>query len=239
MGGINWKKTIAVVFTLVLVIQIKAQDSKAEADAGVDLVSRYLWRGLNLSSSPAIQPYAEVSAGNFTIGAWGSYTFESSSNQEVDLYVGYQLNHLNLMLFDYVLTADSIAGVGNFFDYKSGDAPHALEAVLTVGDFDNIPFSLTTGVFFYGNDYNLKGDRAYSTYIELGYDLSIGHQPMHAFAGFTTHEGMYSNGFGCVNLGMTISKEISVTEHFSLPLSATLALNPDAENMFLVIGLSL
>ncbi len=34
----------------------------------------------------------------------------------------------------------------------------------------------------YGNDYNSVGDRAFSTYMEIGYDAKIGDQPLQRHA---------------------------------------------------------
>lgn len=42
---------------------------------GMDLVSRFVWRGIDLGDAPAFQPYASVSLAGFEFGAWGSYAF--------------------------------------------------------------------------------------------------------------------------------------------------------------------
>ena len=119
------------------------------------------------------------------------------------------------MLFDYFMFSDSLTSFGNFFDYNSDESPHAVEAVLTLGDSDRFPLSLTTAMFLIGNDYNSVGDRAFSTYMELGCDFSIGHQPLYASTGFSTHEGLYSDGFEFVNIGLSMAKEIDLNETFS------------------------
>jgi hypothetical protein len=42
-----------------------------------------------------------------------------------------------------------------------------------------------------------------------------------------------------VNLGITVSKEIKISDSFSLPLTTSFIINPQAENVFLVLGISL
>jgi len=43
---------------------------------------------------------------------------------------------------------------------------------------------------------------------------------------------------GLINLGFTLSKEIKITESYSLPIFGSLITNPEAENIFMVFGIS-
>ncbi|TLX75312.1 hypothetical protein E9993_10465 [Labilibacter sediminis] len=216
----------------------QAQEPKATIDFGGELTNRYVWRGLNLTRSPGVHPYIELTTGNWLFGTWGTYTFEKSPYQEVDLYVSYTAGIFNFTLFDYFVASDSLMVNGNYFDYSSLDSPHAIEAILTISDIPDLPITFTAATFIFGNDYNSEGDRAFSTYLELGYDFAIGDQPLYTFAGVTTHEGLYADGFKCTNIGLSTSKDFTITENLSIPLTASLILNPDAENLFLILGLS-
>ena len=62
------------------------EDEKSgwDASVGTDLVSRYIWRGLASSKTPALQPYLEVSNGGFAIGTWASYTIGQEIIQEIE-----------------------------------------------------------------------------------------------------------------------------------------------------------
>jgi len=51
--------------------------------------------------------------------------------------------------------------------------------------------------------------------------------------------GENSDDFGIVNLGITLAKEIQITDKFSLPVSGSLITNPTAESIFIVFGISL
>jgi hypothetical protein len=65
-------KTIVVVFAALLSITaMNAQEeSGASVDLGLDVQSRYIWRGLQLGgASPSLQPYVELSTGKFAFGA--------------------------------------------------------------------------------------------------------------------------------------------------------------------------
>jgi len=48
-----------------------AQDSGISVSTGVDYVSQYVFRGVSFADD-AIQPYAELSYGDFTVGGWFS-----------------------------------------------------------------------------------------------------------------------------------------------------------------------
>ena len=72
--------------------------------------------------------------------------------------------------------------------------------------------------------------------MELGYSFPF----LDIFAG--AGNGLYLTGngdFGIVNLGISSSKEIVVTDNFSLPVSAALITNPEAKQIHLVFGISL
>ena len=79
--------------------------------------------------------------------------------------------------------------------------------------------------------------QAYSTYIELGYSKGAAS----IFLGFTPWAGYYNNygittfnpgaqgkTFSIVNIGASVTKTLKITDTFSLPLKATLVINPSA-----------
>jgi hypothetical protein len=82
--------------------------------------------------------------------------------------------------------------------------------------------------------------QAYSTYIELGYAFKY----FSMFMGIIPSDGYYGDGyggvkgFGIVNLGITGTKTMKLTDSYSLPLKATLGLNPQKEDVYLVFGIT-
>ena len=59
----------------------------------MDLVSSYIWRGV-YEAGPSLQPGLTLGIGNFTIAAWGSVDFTSSSYKEADLMLSYRLKNI-------------------------------------------------------------------------------------------------------------------------------------------------
>jgi hypothetical protein len=83
--------------------------------------------------------------------------------------------------------------------------------------------------------YNFLNDSQNSTYLELGYSFSILEIFLGAGNGFYTTDGK----FNIINLGISVSKDIKITEKFSLPISASFITNPQAEKVHFVFGISL
>lgn len=222
---------------------LQAQNDELEKkngnfDLSVDLVSRYIWRGLQYCDKPSIQPYMAYTnkAENFSVGAWGSYS-NSTNYGEVDLFMSYSGKYFTLSVWDYFLMNETIPN-NKYFNYDNKTTGHSYEASLVLGNF-KIPLQLTSSVFFYGADKDVNGDNYYSTYFEAAYNLNIANQDLNIFLGGTPNEGLYGTGAGIVNVGCSLSREIKVTDKFAIPLKGSLVLNPRQENIYFVIGLTL
>ena len=214
-------------------------NSKVSVDISADIVSRYVWRGINLSTSPAVQPTLSLNAGNFSIGSWASYTFSPELFQEVDLFLTYSAKYISFTINDYYNPLDTIGFTGDYFHFGNEATRHSLEGMLTLNGPESFPLSLTAGVMFYGNDKNAEGDNMYSTYIELGYAAQIRDIEIKTFAGMTPAQGYYGEKAGIVNLGITATKNLIITDNFQLPLKGSFIINPQTEKVFFVIGIIL
>jgi hypothetical protein len=227
-------------------VPVMAQDDDPRPiSIGADLVSRYVWRGVDFGASPSVQPYLEAGFGGFAIGAWGAYATNLTGAQEMDLYANYTFldDMITITLTDYFFpNENSPGGFYNYFDWSTdsaGAGGHILEAMAAFNGFENLPLSIALGYAFYG-------DASQSIYIELGYGFSI----FDFFLGMGN--GAYTiwdreprpdappqeDKFGVVNVGISASKEISITDNFALPASVSLIANPNAEQVHLVFGVS-
>ena len=219
---------------LTCTVQVRAQEETSESpiNIGGDLFSRYVWRGIDFGASPSIQPYIEAVIGNFTIGAWGSYTTNPLGAQEMDLYLNYTIKEIvTVGVIDYFFPTE-ISGY-DYFDYANDSSGHVFEAYATFNGLENLPVEALLGVTLYGAP-DPNGDPQNSIYFELGYSFSI----LDVFLG--VGNGAYSTdtNFGLVNLGISASKEIGFTESYGLPVSVSLISNPNAKHIHLVFGIS-
>ncbi len=216
------------------------QNAEEESNLGLgaDIVSRYVWRGLPFSTSPAVQPYLEYAFGNLTLGTWGSYTFAREELQEVDLYVSYALGSFTLTLNDYFNPTENVDSISNYFDWNKDVTGHALEFLASWEGTETLPISLQAGVILYGNDLNDKGNNNYSSYVELGYTFDLKQATLNPFLGMTLGKGLYADEFNAVNVGLMAEKEINITDSFILPISGSFITNPASGAVFFVVGFS-
>mgnify|MGYP001545971921 CR=1 FL=1 len=265
----------AVIFTFIAILtfgsfEINAQDEGKEGIvdlyAGVGLMNRFIWRGMNLGgNSPSIQPYVGMMIKNFEIGVWGAYSVGGEfTNQEFDLYAAYYLfdGALSISVIDYYSASDIFDY--NYFDYNNETTGHFYEAALKFNGTENIPFSFSANMIFYGadvprivddpssDDFNLQDGIQYSNYFELGYTKDVNQLSLNAFLGFTLSNpkkadpetgyagefGFYGNGPGVIHTGITVSRDIPITEKFSLPLTSSVITNPQSEKVFFLVGFS-
>ena len=219
--------------------------SKSSFDLGLDVQSRYIWRGIQLgNNSVSFQPWMEFSSGGFSIGAWGAYGLggDSGNLNEADLYATYAFSDaFSVTLTDYFFPGDSGYFV-NYFPYNEG---HVLEGMVSFAGTKDFPIAIFVATNFAGAikyDDNGSEKSAYSTYVEASYSTTIGETEFGIFAGgvFADDNGYYlTDGEGIINLGISAAKEVKITDSFSLPVNGKLTLNPDAKNLYLTFGFSL
>ncbi|RLD27391.1 MAG: hypothetical protein DRI75_09625 [Bacteroidetes bacterium] len=244
-------KNFVLVLLLISSLKTVAQDSSdivpetssSSFDLGVDIQSRYIWRGIQLGgNSSSVQPWAEFSSGAFSIGAWGAYNLGGTSiGNEADLYISLAISDaLSFTVTDYFFPTD-----GNFQGYFPYNAGHVFEGMLSFAGTEGFPIGISVATNFGGAiKYDDTSDEksAYSTYVEASYSTTAGDVELGLFAGavFADDNGYYlTDGSGLINVGFSASKEIKLSESFSLPVNAALILNPDAENIYLTFGFSL
>jgi len=216
-----------------------SQDSLSHFDVSADIVSRYIWRGMALSSSPAFQPGISCSLGNFEIGSWASYTFALEPLQEVDLYMAYSVSNLTVTAYDYYNPFEIADTSENYFDWNSETTRHMLEGSIQWSGIGDLPFTFLLATILYGNDKDEEGGNYFSTYFETSYAFSLKQDmELNVFAGITPFSGMYAEKFALVNLGCSLMKEIKITDNFSVPLTGSFVVNPDARKVFAVLSIS-
>ncbi|MDR0894244.1 MAG: hypothetical protein LBN06_02935 [Prevotellaceae bacterium] len=210
----------------------KAQD-KVEASVGTDIVSNYIWRGIDCGGV-SIQPGLSLSYRGLSLAAWGNVGLDSSDTKEVDLTLGYTVGGFNVAMTDYFFfkSGDDT----KYFEYAAHSTAHVFEA--TVGyDFGVLAVSWNTN--FAGSDYyNADGKRSYSTYVGVSAPFKLGGLEWGAEVGFTPWEGMYSDGFNLTNITLSATKAVQITDSFALPLFGQLTFNPDANRAYFAFGIS-
>jgi len=213
--------------------------NNTEVHLNVDIVSRHVWRGIINNSSPSLQPVMKFEFSNFRVGAWASYSVAKETMQEIDIFVGYKLGPILISIYDYYNPIDTLGWHGDFLQFKSSKTRHTLEAIVEYDGTEMFPVKLMGAVMFYGYDKDLVGKNYYSTYFEIGYSFDLNSIKVIPHLGFTPFESYYSSKANIVNLGLTITKDLILTEKFKLPVRSSFVLNPYQNKAFVVVAITL
>lgn len=225
------KKYIALLLFFSCSILMQAQ----EVFINADFVSSYIWRGSKLSGA-AVQPTVGFNWKGLTLSAWGSTEFRDKNN-EIDLNLEYAYRNLSVYVYNYFNQYEDEPF--KYFNYNSHTTGHTFEAGAKYMLSEKFPLSIGWYTTFAGNDYRENGKRAWSSYCELSYPFSVKDVDLSIEAGFTPYEGMYSNKFNVVNVGLSAGKKLKITSDFSLPIFGKLIANPYKEELYFVFGVSI
>ncbi len=229
-------------------------ESGLNLSAGADFVSRYVWRGISLSGSePHIQPWVEAEFGNsgLSLGFWGSYGIgPGSSGTEADIYISYTpVDFLTFTVTDYFFPSDQPFSRDDYFNYTEGETNHTIEAMATFNGTSSFPLWVTFAINIYGNDgIDEDGNNYNASYLEIGYPFTSGKWDIDLFAGMALNspeielgaESWYGNSSaGIINAGITLSREVKLSNNITFPVYSSLIFNPEAGNFHIVMGISL
>lgn len=251
------KKLFALALAAIIFMPVSAQD-KVTATASADLVTRYMWRGIDMAGV-SIQPELNLAWQGLSLDIEGSNPLEKDGGvQDLNVTLGYSLYGFNIGVTDY-WTADVDPRNRYFYYGGETECPHQLEA--------NIGYtckygSLQAYTMVYGNDFKIDGNRAYSTYIELSVPFKLGGLDWDVRAGVTPFESagttyeevvttatgkrvtytrgdwMYGESFTCNLASVRATKEFEFRK-FKLPVYVELHTNPYLQRANLVFGIAI
>lgn len=230
------KKIVMLAMGLVLGSTALAQD-KIETTISSDFVSSYIWRGQDLGSV-AVQPTLGVEYKGLSLTAWGSYGLvDKDDAKEFDLTLAYTIGGFNIGVTDYWLS-EGLDPDSRYFKYDAHGTNHIFEA--NIG-YDFGFASLQWYTNFSGNDYKEDGKRAYSSYMEVNVPFKLSAIEWTATAGAVPSASAEygTSGFAVTNLALKATKDIKVTDTFSVPIFAQVAANPCSQKAYLVLGFTL
>ncbi len=216
-------------------LNAQEEEKTSPFTAGADIVSSYVWRGSKIGSGPNIQPTVKYTTGGLTLGAWGSYSFHDALGDlaETDLYASYAFDFgLTLGITDYYYQGHPL------FSFAGDTASHALE--INLGYAIN---SLSLAANYVINDASAGGPANKPGGGDLYFEVNYAFENFGVFVGagngwHTTYEDNGDDVFAVCNIGLKTSKEIKFSETFSLPVFGALSVNPDKEQLNLVVGFS-
>jgi len=168
---------------------------------------------------------------------WGSTGIVNPfDTKEFDITLSYSIAGLSAGVTDYWFNAGP-EPYGRYFKYGKETTNHVFEAFAGY-DLDFASISWYTN--FAGNDFKADGSRAFSSYCEIAAPFSLGDTDWSASVGFVPFGTPFygTEGFAVTNISLSAAKSIAVTESFSVPVSASVTVNPCTEMTYLVLGIS-
>jgi hypothetical protein len=213
-----------VVLLILATPQFLAQEEpKSSFNVGADIYSNYVWRGTKLGTGPSFQPSVEFVTGGLTLGVWGA--FDANGYMEADPYISYAFPFgLSLGVTDYYQPNLPL------FEVSDTAGSHAFE--LNAG-FETGGLSLSANYIL--NEAGGISSAGGDMYFQAGYGFKNFDIFLGAGDGWHTSDGK----FAVCNIGIGASKEIKITDTFSIPVSGQVIVNPEREALFVVVGFSL
>ena len=222
-----------------------------------DFVSSYVWRGM-YQTGMSVQSTLGFNVGGFSLTAWGSTDFEGVSavsaadelgtsypGKEFDLTAAYKFGEAGptLSVTDYWWAGQ---GAKKYFHYKSHETSHFFEAGLAYTlPIEKFPLSIGWYTMFAGADKKVNDNgelkQNYTSYAELNYPFQVKGVDLNATCGMVPYKSaLYmNNGFAVTNLALKASKEIKISDSFSLPIFTQVIWNPCVEDTHIVFGITL
>ena len=230
------KKIVIIALGLVMGTTTFAQE--IETTVSADVVSNYIWRGLDLGDV-SLQPTLGIGYEGLSLTAWGNVGISNPNDtKELDLTLGYTIGGFNIGITDY-WTNDGGDPEARYFKYDAHGTNHVFEA--NIG-YDFGVASVQWFTKFAGNDgVNKDGKRAYSSYMEVNVPFKLSAIDWTATAGAVPYATDFygTSGFAVTNLSLRASKDIKVTDSFSIPIFGQFVGNPCSQKAYLVFGLTL
>jgi hypothetical protein len=205
----------------------------------VDLSSRYIWRGREMSDDANLQPSAWLGWGPLEIGTWGSHGLEDGYHEQ-DFWITYyfpaeRAGMLAVTVNDYYISSDFAE---NFFDFEGvrrcevgepayGSPPRCVGGAHTaevVGSFISAmaPFDLLLAYNFHNDPENALYGQAAVRPSVAGFDLAF------TFGGVLGRSLLYyrTDAAAVTNLSVGVGRSIRGLP-IDLPLSVELVHNPN------------
>lgn len=233
------KKIVLMAMLMATGMSATAQD-EVETTVAADVVSQYVWRGQDLGNV-SLQPTLGIGYKGLSLSVWGSVGLaDADDTKEFDLTLAYTIGGLNIGITDYWFNA-GLDPDNRYFMYNAHSTNHVFEANIGY-DFGVASVQWFTNIA--GNDgVNKDGKRAYSSYLELAVPFKLATVDWTASVGAipwaTSFYNGWTSGFAVTNVSLKATKDIKVTDSFSIPIFGQVMANPRTQNAYLAFGFTL
>ncbi len=223
---------VIIFFALLFSTQAATAQDKFEVSLEAELVSRYIWRGIDLESGASIQPSITLGWKGFYLSAWGNTSITPFDLNEVDITLGYNIGNFTVEVTDYWWDD----GDAKFGDYKND---HSFDVNFSYYISEKIPLTLSTAVMFYGDSNPETEKNKISAYFNAAYDINCPYGiVLTASIGATTKSFNYIDRSvrGITDIALKATKEIKVGRNYSIPIYTQAIFSPVVDKAYLILG---
>jgi hypothetical protein len=238
--------TLGLILSIAFSVNAQEQESKFSATASFRVMSKYMFRGVEMTKDPNIVGDAYIGYKGWTLGVWATTNF-SGTFYEPDIYISYAPKNFVFTLYDFDM------GQGkDYFNFDNKKTTHLDELSVKYTVSEKVPLSLTIGTVIYGADkkidhYDSSGQAVFkdannfSTYVEAVYPFMVKEIAIIPTIGFTTHESYSygSKGFSFINVGVTFEKRIRVSDKLSIPVGYSFIYNHSQKQAYSVMSIGI
>ncbi|MCT4286869.1 hypothetical protein HZP25_09105 [Elizabethkingia anophelis] len=231
---------------------LKTEEKAGRLDFTANIQNNHLWRGLIITDKPVVMgnlSYALDKNKNWKIGIWGASALANDSDgthyKEINYYVQYSNKNFYIGLWDLYNSRNinTAVAVDDIFSYSRRRTAHIIDLRTNYTFGPKFPLNIEADIMLYGGanagEVVLKQDgtydkNKYSTYVQVSYPVIQSKKVnLNAFVGggfaLNDRNFLYGNGqssFQIVNVGLRASKDVKITEHYTLPVSMMAMWNP-------------
>lgn len=213
---------VVLVFLCTTSLQAQEERAASKFSIGTDVYTNYIFRGTKYGKGPSLQPTVKIVSGGLTVGVWGS--FDASGYAEADPYFSYAFPFgLSLGMTDYYYPDLELFDVST----ATGSQAFEINSAYTIG-------GLSLSANYIINEAGGAASAGGDTYFQAGYAFTNFNVFAGAGSGWHTSDG----DFNFCNVGLGATKVITVTDNFSIPVNGQIIVNPEREQLFLIVGFS-
>lgn len=233
-----------------------------DVTAGVDLVTRFLYRGVAFGDQWTLQPTASITTHGFSTTIWASAGLDQRSLRDYvgltfSYYASGRLGTLGLDVSDWIFTSHTVCRTwdpadptvclvtdiaferGFLGDFANdGTGAHWLDLTASYQGPESFPLKLQLGLVAYG-------DPDHSTYLGLSYPIQLARDftltpefgvvfGRSAFWYWTDDDPV-----NVTNCALTLAKTVTLGRGIRMPLSVLTVVNPEAMRVHVVASVGL
>lgn len=245
-----WKAAGTLLAALLLPTLASAQKVEQYIDFELNLANNHLWRGIEVSdglvttSSIAVHDKHQ----HLRFGLWGG-TNTQGNYKEFNYFAEFKHKEWKLALWDtYNFSPGADYNNKEFFNYSARTTGRFLDATLSHQGGARFPLSLSWSTILFGRDRNADNTaNKYSTFIYASYPLfedNVWRFDVGCGGTFALNRGgddatFYSAHTGIIHVQLQATRQLRITDRFTLPVHVMMVWNPECDRAFFQIGTQL